>query len=385
MKKTTFAAAIAAAALAACGGGDNNNGSASASGAGGGNASAGGGATAGGTGASTSTGTSASAIALVSAPGAGAAGSFTATGDVATDAVSYLNNLRIQAGLPALAIQSGVAQAAQAHSSWEQLNNVVGHYETAGTTGYTGYSPSDRVNLHYTTSSVGEVTAGLAGAFTSSTEAAQALFDAPFHRAVMLYDSANAGAGSVATTSLTQYSTLTIDFADYKQFLADNQLVAWPYAGMTGANTSWFANESPNPMPAQYQSTTVGYPVTLTGGGNASFSNVSFAIKDASGNNVPCQEVDSSNNSEATREAMCVPFAPLAVNTTYTVSVSGSLANTSLAATPFSLSWQFTTAATANTPVGAPTGTTPTTTSATSASGAQAFKQTTPARSVVLN
>ncbi|MCM2538715.1 CAP domain-containing protein [Burkholderia glumae] len=312
---------------------------------------------------------------------------------MSTDSLAYLNYLRAQVGLPALAIQSGVAQAAQAHSSWEQINNTVSHYETTGTTGYTGYSPSDRVNLHYTTSSVGEVTAGFAGAFTSSTEAAQALFDAPFHRAVMLYDSANAGAGSASTASLTQYSTLTIDFADYKQFLADNQLVAWPYSGMTGASTSWFANESPNPMPAQYQSTTVGYPVTLTGGGNASFSNVSFAIKDASGNNVPCQEVDSSNNSEAGREAMCVPFAPLAVNTTYTVSVSGSLANTSFAATPFSLSWQFTTAATANTPIGAPTtGATTTTmggnstgTTTKSTGGAQAFKQATPSRAVILN
>ncbi|WP_244108559.1 CAP domain-containing protein [Burkholderia gladioli] len=374
MRKTIFAAALAAAALAACGGGDNNNGAAA---SGSGNASAGGGATTGGTSASTSP--SASAIALVSAPGTGAAGTFTATGDAATDSLAYLNHLRAQVGLPALAIQPGVAQAAQAHSSWEQINNTVSHYETAGTTGYTGYSPSDRVNLHYTTNAVGEVTAGLAGAFTSSTEAAQALFDAPFHRAVMLYDSANAGAGSVATTSLTQYSTLTIDFADYKQFLADNQLVAWPYSGMAGANTSWFANESPNPMPAQYQSTTVGYPVTLTGGGNASFSNVSFTIKDASGNNVPCQEVDSSNNSEAGREAMCVPFAPLAVNTTYTVSVSGSLANTTFSATPFSLSWQFTTAATANTPIGAPTSNPP------AASGAQALRQATPGRAVILN
>ncbi|WP_244251042.1 CAP domain-containing protein [Burkholderia gladioli] len=374
MRKTIFAAALAAAALAACGGGDNNNGAAA---SGSGNASAGGGATTGGTSASTSP--SASAIALVSAPGTGAAGTFTATGDAATDSLAYLNHLRAQVGLPALAIQPGVAQAAQAHSSWEQINNTVSHYETAGTTGYTGYSPSDRVNLHYTTNAVGEVTAGLAGAFTSSTEAAQALFDAPFHRAVMLYDSANAGAGSASTASLTQYSTLTIDFADYKQFLADNQLVAWPYSGMTGANTSWFANESPNPMPAQYQSTTVGYPVTLTGGGNASFSNVSFTIKDASGNNVPCQEVDSSNNSEAGREAMCVPFAPLAANTTYTVSVSGSLANTSFAATPFSLTWQFTTAATVNVPVGAPTSNPP------AASGAQAFRQATPGRAVILN
>jgi uncharacterized protein YkwD len=363
MKKTAFSAALAAGVLAACGGGGSGGGSSTAT-----TASS-----------NTPAPVANSQVALMAPPGA-AAGAFTATGDVVNDALAYINTMRAQAGLPALAYQSGVAEAATNHSVWEQDNSTVGHYETAGQAGFTGVSPSDRVNLYYTTSSVGEITAGFSGPFASSTEAIQALFDAPFHRSIMLFDSVYAGPGDALATSSTQLSALTVDFADYKQFLQDNQLIAWPYNGMTNVDTSWFANESPNPMAGapQYEDTVVGYPVTLSGSDNAAFSNVSFTITDASGNNVPCEETDSSNNSEATREAMCVPFSPLKVDTTYTAKVTGTLTNTTLAATPFSLSWSFTTAATANTPIGAPT------TSANPASGAVTNRQLTPRR-IILN
>ncbi|HDR9028331.1 TPA: CAP domain-containing protein [Burkholderia vietnamiensis] len=369
MKKTVLGAAAGTALLAACGGGGSGSGSAST-----------------GTGSGGSTGGTttppAATVALIAAPGA-SAGSFTATGDVVNDTLAYINHQRAQVGLPALAFQSGVAQAATNHSVWEQDNNVVGHYETAGQPGYTGVSPSDRVNQFYATTSVGEITAGFTGAFASSTEPIQALFDAPFHRAITLFDSVYAGPGVATAASASQISTLTVDFADRKAFLGEGQLVAWPYNGMTGVNTGWLANESPNPV-ASYNNgslvgAVVGYPVTLSGGDNAAFSNVSFTIADASGANVPCVETDSSNNADATREAMCVPIARLAKSTTYTAKVSGTLTNTSLAATAFSVSWAFTTAATDNTPIGAPTSA-----SAQGASGARAFEQVSPRR-VILN
>ncbi|AHI77275.1 allergen V5/Tpx-1 family protein [Burkholderia thailandensis USAMRU Malaysia  len=333
--KRTIIAALAAGGLAACGGGGSSGGSAS---------------TGTGSGGSTGGGTSAPparTVTLMAAPGA-SAGSFTATGDVVNDTLAFINAQRAQVGLPALAFQSGVAQAAANHSLWEQDNNVVGHFETAGQPGYTGVSPSDRVNQYFSTTSVGEVTAGFSGAFTSSTEPIEALFDAPFHRSIMLFDSVYAGPGVATTTSSSQLSALTVDFANYKQAVPDNALVAWPYNGQTGVKTSWVANESPNPMAnaPSYIGQTVGYPVTLSGSDNAAFSNVAFVITSAAGANVPCEETDSSNNSDATRLAMCVPFSPLASNTTYAVKATGTLTNTSLAATTFSLSWSFTTGAT---------------------------------------
>lgn len=327
MKKTTIAAALAAGALAACGGGGGSSPSPSSG--------------------STQTPTAAAAVSLF-APAGASASSFAASGDVVNDTLAFINAQRAQVGLAALAFQSGVAHAAANHSAWEQDNNVVGHFETAGQTGYTGASPSDRVNQYFSTTSVGEVTAAFSGAFTSSTEAVEALFDAPFHRSIMLFDSVYAGPGDATTTSSSQLSTLTVDFANYQQVVPDNALVAWPYNGQTGVKTSWIANESPNPManaPA-YIGQTVGYPVTLSGSDNAAFSNVAFVITSAAGANVPCEETDSSNNSDATRLAMCVPFSPFAANTTYTVKATGTLSNTTLAATTFSLSWSFTTGAT---------------------------------------
>ncbi|CAJ3070631.1 CAP domain-containing protein [Burkholderia pseudomallei] len=348
--------AIAAAALlAACGGGGGSSGS-------GGSSS--------GTSSSGSPATSANAqVALVAAPGAAAA-SFTPTGDVINDSLGFINYQRAQVGLSALAFQSGVAQAATNHSVWEQDNNLIGHIEASNQQGYTAASPLDRVNLYYKTTSVGEVTAGMSGPFTSSTEAIQELFDAPFHRAIILFDAVYAGVGDALATSPSQLSTLTVDFADYKQVVQDNQLIAWPYNGQTNVNTSWLANESPNPMAAapQYEGQVVGYPVTLSGSDNAAFSNVTFTITNPAGVQVPCQEVDSSNNADATREAMCVPFQPLDTSTTYTVKATGTLTNTSLPATPFTLSWQFTTLATAN-----------------EAKAARQLQQQTPARTVILN
>ncbi|KMZ12444.1 hypothetical protein BHUM_03913c [Candidatus Burkholderia humilis] len=73
---------------------------------------------------------------------------------------------------------------------------------------------------------------------------------------------------------------------------------------------------------------------------------MAFTITDAAGNNVPCDERDNSNNDESTRLAMCVSPTVLANNTTYKVTVTGSLTNTSITtATPFSVSWSFTTGA----------------------------------------
>ncbi|ABO55035.1 CAP domain-containing protein [Burkholderia vietnamiensis] len=347
----------AASLLAACGGGGGGSGG-STTGSGGGTSS------------SSPTSAATAPIALVAAPGA-STGAFTATGDVVNDTLSFINAQRAQVGLASLAFQSGVAHAAANHALWEQDNNVIGHVETAGQAGYTAATPTDRVNLYYATTSVGEVTAGFGGSFTSSTEAISGLFDAPFHRAIMLFDSVYAGPGDAVASSASQLSTLTVDFADYKQVVQDNELIAWPYNGMTNVNTSWYASESPNPMAQTtqsqaYENTIVGYPVTLSGSNNAAFSNVSFIIRNAAGATIPCQEVDNSNNSDATREAMCVPFEPLATNTVYTVSVTGSLSNNAFAARPFSLTWSFTTAATANTPVGAPTSSTTTSTSTTS-------------------
>ncbi|MFM0298703.1 CAP domain-containing protein [Paraburkholderia sediminicola] len=347
MNKTAKTAAFAissialAAALAACGGGGGSSSNPT------GQTSS--------TGQTGSTGSTPQPISLLAATGA-AAGSPTLTGDAVADSFAYANNKRAQLGLSQLKQIAAVNTAAGNHATYMYDANAVGHYETAGQPGFTGVAPSDRVKTAgYTTNSVGEIAAGIGGPFTSSTEAVDGLFDAPFHRAIFLFDTTGVGFGQgPANTDPAKYSTLVGDFVDYVQQTPDYKLVAYPYNGQTNVKPSWIANESPNPMsfyaaaPTKYVGATVGYPVTLSAAGNGAFSNIAFTIADAPGNAVPCQEVDNTTTSEAQRLAMCVPFAPLAANTTYKVTVTGSLTNTSIPqATAFSVNWSFTTGASA--------------------------------------
>jgi uncharacterized protein YkwD len=287
MNKTAKTAAFAissialAAALAACGGG--------------------GGSSSNPTGQTNSTGQTGSTastpqpISLLAATGA-AAGSPTLTGDVIADSVAYSSNMRLRLGMTALKNITQVNTAAANHALYMFDANQVGHYEVAGQPGFTGVAPSDRVAAAgYTTDTVGEIAAGIGGSFTSSTQAVDALFDAPFHRAIFLYDTTGVGFGQGPTNSdPTKYSTLVGDFVDYVQQTPDYKLVAYPYDGQTNVKPSWVANESPNPMAnaPSYINQTVGYPVTLSAAGNGAFSNINFMITDASGNAVPCQETD---------------------------------------------------------------------------------------------
>lgn len=294
-------------------------------------------------------------IALVPAPGAGSS-TFTATGDFPTDALAFLNFQRAQVGMPALTVQSGIAQAALNHSLWEQGQNTVSHVETAGQAGFTGVNSIDRVNKYFASSIVGEVTTDyISGLGGTANSAMSDLFDAPFHRGAMLMNWLYAGAGQAAGDSL-HFSFITVDFATTDSVDRDTQLVAWPYDGQVNANTSWKDNETPDPMAgtAYARGTTgapiVGYPITLQGFNAAQFSNVTFKVTDATGAAVSCIELDSSNSTEAQADmlAECTPTTPLATNTKYTVTVTGKLSNASFAATPFSVTWSFTTAATAN-------------------------------------
>lgn len=297
-----------------------------------------------------------------------------------------MNDKRAQLGLPALTYNSSVAHAASNHAAYMQLNTIVTHYETSGLAGYTGVSPTDRVTALYPTQSVGEIAAGFTGAFTSSVEPIEALFDAPFHRTIVTFDIGTTGVGASLTTDSTKFSTLDVNFADYKAFVPDNRLLAYPYNGQTNVNTGWLANESPNPMAnaPSYIDKVVGYPVTLSASDEGAFSNVVFTITDGKGNAVPCEESDNTNNAEAVRMAVCVPFSPLAANTTYSVTVTGSLTNTTIpTATPFSVSWAFTTVATANVPIGATSSSA--SANSTSADPAAVSKAAVGTRSFVLN
>ncbi|MGF7192112.1 uncharacterized protein YkwD [Robbsia andropogonis] len=302
-----------------------------------------------------STTVSGSVSLLTAVPSAGAG--FAETGDPIADSLTFVNDQRAQVGMPALTNNTAIATAAANHSLYLYDNTQVGHYETAGLTGYTGNSPEDRIDAVYSSNATGEVVIGYLGitAFPSSSQPIRALFEAPFHRNVMLDDFLVSGVGYKQSGDASKVSSLTMDYAGQQNALGSLQMIASPYNGQTGVETTWYASESPSPFEfnTSYNNTNVGYPVLLSAGLGASMTVSSFTIATAAGTSVPCQEIDESMEAESAGMAVCTPLAPLSANTAYIVSAKGTMTKMGGTAQAFDLQWEFTTGA-VNVPYDAP-------------------------------
>lgn len=267
----------------------------------------------------------------------------------------YANYRRMQVGLPALQAKDAIAVAAQNHTNYMLSNNVLGHGEDPSLPGFTGATPDVRVQAKYPTDAMGEVV-GDASKWSSNPNAVLTLssndalvsdmFDAPFHRTVLLGSFKSAGTGYATARSTVSGGASasfyqTVDLADADTPGTSIQVVAYPYDGQTDAPASWVDNETPNPAPG-YANQTLGYPITLQAVDISQTLNAdTFVLTDALGNNVNCLKVDarSANLSDAAAgTAVCTPLAPLAPATRYNVTVSGSLGGK-----PLNLSWSFNT------------------------------------------
>jgi len=340
---------IGTVALAACGGGGSSNTS---------NTKTGGATTTvpAGSGPAIANSTLSGSVSLLTAaPTAG--GGFTETSDPVADSLTFVNDERAQVGMPALTNNTAVAGAAANHSLYLYDNTQTGHYETAGLTGYTGNSPEDRIDAAYSSNATGEVVIAYQGitAFPSSSQPIQALFEAPFHRNVMLDDFLVSGVGYKQSGDTSKVSSLTMDYAGEQNALGSLQMIASPYNGQSNVETTWYASESPSPFEfnTAYNNTNVGYPVLLTAGLGAAMTVSSFTIATAAGTSVPCQEIDESVESESAGMAICTPLAPLTANTSYIVSAQGTMTKMGGTAEAFDLQWEFTTGA-VNVPYDAP-------------------------------
>lgn len=280
------------------------------------------------------------------APAAHATAFPAASGNASADGVAWLNAMRQNVGLAALPGDAGLVTASLDHATYLVDNDAYGHTETSGLPGFTGADPQTRIEAVGTYSMMGEVVvAGQPAAFDDSLSPVETLFDAPFHRIVMLDDFTSMGVAYMANAS---WEAFNIDFGtDSADTLPPTALVAYPYAGEQGVPTNWLANEDPNPFASapQYELTTVGYPVTIQGGFGTTLSAMSFTITATDGTNVPClAQTPQTTPGELSNAALCVPYAPLAGNTTYTVHVTGVL-TASGQAYPVHVLWTFTTAA----------------------------------------
>ncbi|WP_321815431.1 MULTISPECIES: CAP domain-containing protein [unclassified Paraburkholderia] len=338
-------ALFATALLAACGGGGGgSDGSSSASS----NSSSGSNATTATTTTTNTTTTTSTNSAILITPASQLTSMPTASGNASADGTAYINAMRKNVGLSALPSNAGLATASSDHATYLVDNQAYGHTETAGNPGFTGADPQTRIEAEGSFTMMGEVVvAGQPAAFSDSVSPVETLFDAPFHRIVMLDDFTSMGVGYMANAN---WEAFNIDFGSTTAdtTLSSKSLVAYPFPGEQGVPTSWFANEDPNPFASatQYEMTTVGYPVTIQSAFGSTLSSMSFTITATNGTNIPClAQTPQTTPNELSNAALCAPYSPLAASTTYTVHVTGTLTDSSSQTHPIDVLWTFTTAA----------------------------------------
>lgn len=226
----------------------------------------------------------------------------------AVELLSLHNSLRHAIGAPTIPGDPRVVLAAQRHADYSSLNGVGGHYEVAGTPGYSGYGPRERVAAAgWSATFVSEVAASYTGARYALTE----LWHAPYHRLGMMHPSAVAtgwGHSDLNGRSST-VGDLVYDFGaravDFVRSPASGQVVP----------ASWSGNESPSPLPAGVRGP-VGYPIMVVYSGGQSVQMRAAELIGPSGARVPFHYVTQLYEYDY---QVIIPQQPLAAGTSYHV------------------------------------------------------------------
>jgi len=267
----------------------------------------------------------------------------TATNNIATDGLNWINYRRSQIGMPALARNAVIDTAAQGHSDYQRINNVVTHDQTAGKTGYTGARLQDRLqNAGYVFGSpnaIGEVISATSNG--SGFYMAEELITAIYHRFV-IFEPVFKEIGAGAATTSANYSYFTADFVannGYGTGIPTGTIVTWPFNGQTQVTPNFNSDyEEPDPVPDRNE---VGYPVSVHTNLTRKLTVQSFTIR-AHGTNTDlatrllAQGQDANTTTQSA--AAIVPLARLASATTYDVTFTGAVDGV-----PVSRSWSFTT------------------------------------------
>lgn len=267
----------------------------------------------------------------------------TATNNIATDGLNWINYRRSQIGMPALARNAVIDTAAQGHSDYQRINNVVTHDQTAGKTGYTGARLQDRLqNAGYVFGSpnaIGEVISATSNG--SGFYMAEELITAIYHRFV-IFEPVFKEIGAGAATTSANYSYFTADFVannGYGSGIAAGTIVTWPFNGQTQVTPNFNSDyEEPDPVPDR---SVVGYPVSVHTNLDRTLTVQSFTMRaHGTSNDLETRLLALGKDSNTTTKsaAAIVPLAQLASATTYDVSFSGAIDGV-----PISRNWSFTT------------------------------------------
>lgn len=290
-----------------------------------------------------------------------------ATNSVDGAAYALLNDVRSKAGFGLLAQNAQLDAAAKNHLAYLFANNVYGsasfydvdpttgqlvaHSETAaGTTGFTGALPTDRITYAgYTAADNTETIA-----YTAPTEFAGACVDSllttVYHRSALLRGYTDVGVayqGTAATANAAAGGLCQVTMAakTTRQHMASDKFAVYPYADQKDVSTG-FPEEAPKPLPDYpgYK----GQPVSVNFGSTA-YTITAFTLVDNKGATIPAVLLAGDKNvSQVTgtrqdgrldaTEVYLVPTQRLTCDTTYTVTLTGTFNSAALNKT-----WQFST------------------------------------------
>lgn len=245
------------------------------------------------------------------------------------DLMGRLNDYRATLGVGPVTIDDRLDAAAAAHSKYLCRNHISGHYEQPGDPGFTGNTPSDRMEAYgYFGSSYEDVCTGS----HSLDESLKLLFDAPYHRIPFMTP------GSVLAGGAYDNGALTLQFG----FGEESKVVLSPAPGQTNIPLSWGQRESPDPLRMHDHKGTVGYPIIFAAFGEEDPIRVSSArLKDAKGHEVEILLNTPSNDDHLDNAAILMAVEPLLPDSTYHVEVHA----TTSTGRDISKSWSFKTGA----------------------------------------
>ncbi|KVT75720.1 serine protease [Burkholderia territorii] len=266
-------------------------------------------------------------------------------------ALNLLNQYRTQCGFPALKQNTVLDQAAQNHAKYIGLNGAVTDTESSGNQGYTGVSYTDRAAaVGFPTGTIGIGASGAGNAvFTSNFNATLAgqqfvysLLGGAYHAVVATFPVDNVGLGEFETQVTSGSYTYTESWQSVSMYGASAQQPSngpktFPCDGVTGLP---YREVGEIPAPPNVSASGWGTPITVMGNLTDVIVLQSASITGPSGA-VAVQLLNSDSDPNkllGKYQAVAYPTSPLQPNTTYSVTINGTVNGTA-----FSRNFSFTT------------------------------------------
>lgn len=251
-----------------------------------------------------------------------------ATGNTAADGFNWANFRRQQLGLSVLSRNALIDSAAQGHSDYQKINNIITHEQTPNAAGFTGATLKDRLaTAGYALTApyvYGEVIS--ASGDTSGANAAEDLITAIYHRFVM-FEPRFLEAGAGAATASGGYTYFTLNLASTSGLgsgLGQGNFVHYPAAGQQNVLTNFYSDyETPDPVSDRNE---VGYPVSIHADITSTVTVQDFSIAPRGGASLAVKLLSHASDANTVQSvAAIVPLSPLAPKTTYDVQFTGTV------------------------------------------------------------